>query len=87
MSSVVPPALGGGVAVSSEDVQHHLVRHDRRVDVQHGVPADRAGPEAGGEDTGPAGDRAVAHGVVERDRDARRRHVTHPVHVEVQLVS
>ena len=69
-----------------EDVQHHLIRHDGRVELHHGVPADGAGPEAGREDAGPAGDRAVAHGVVERDRYARRRHVPHPVHVEVQLV-
>src|ERR1700729_3265419 len=33
-----------------DDVQHHLVGHDGRVDLQHGVAADRAGPEAGGED-------------------------------------
>src|SRR5271166_2192569 len=70
-----------------QDVQHHLVRHDGRVELHHGIPADRAGPEAGREDAGPAGDRAVTHGVVECDRDARRRHVPHPVHVEVQLVS
>src|SRR6516165_10432807 len=59
----------------ADDVQYHLVGHDGRVEPQHGVTADRAGPEAGREDPGPPGYRAVAHGVEERDRDARRRHV------------
>src|SRR5580658_7008914 len=43
------------------DVQHHLVRHNGRVDLQHGVAADRPGPEAGREDPRPAGYHAVAH--------------------------
>src|ERR1700683_4826851 len=46
-----------------DDVEHHLIGHDGRVDLQHGVAADRAGAEAGGEDPRPAGDHAVAHGV------------------------
>src|SRR5579863_4642754 len=37
------------------DVQDHLVGHDGRVELQHGVAADRAGPETGREDPGPAG--------------------------------
>src|SRR5580700_11988302 len=41
-----------------DDVQHHLVGHDGRVDLQHGVAADRTGPEAGREDPRPAGYRA-----------------------------
>src|SRR5271170_4237814 len=69
-----------------DDVQYYLVSHDGRVDLQHGVAADRAGPEAGREDPRPAGYRAVAHRVEQRDRDARRRYVGHLVHVEVQLV-
>src|ERR1700677_946122 len=42
-------------------VQRHLVGHDGRVDLQHGVAADRPGPEAGREDPRPAGYRAIAH--------------------------
>src|SRR6202167_3534337 len=53
-----------------DDFQDHLVGHDGRVDLQHGVAADRAGPEAGREDSRPAGYRAVAHRVEQRDRDA-----------------
>src|SRR5215472_14237531 len=47
----------------ADDVEDHLVGHDGRVEPQHGVAADRAGSEAGREDPGPAGYRAVAHGV------------------------
>src|SRR5579872_1972512 len=53
----------------ADDVQHHLVGHDGRVELQHGVAAHRTGPEAGCEDPGPGGDRAVAHRVEQRDRD------------------
>src|SRR5690349_5705212 len=42
-----------------QDVQFHLVRHDGRVEPQHGVAADRARPEAGREDPRRAGYRAV----------------------------
>src|SRR5260370_22795108 len=52
-----------------DDIQHHLVGHDGRVDLQHGVAADGPGPEAGREDPRPAGYRAVAHRVEQRDRD------------------
>src|SRR5215471_4153333 len=31
----------------ADDVQYHLVGHDGRVELQHGVAAHRAGPEAG----------------------------------------
>src|SRR5260370_9360805 len=52
-----------------DDVQHHLVGHDGRVDLQHNVAADRARPEAGREDPRPAGYRAAAHCVEQRDPD------------------
>src|ERR1700730_14281640 len=45
------------------DVQHHLIGHDGRVDVQHDVAADRPGPEAGREDPRPAGYHPVAYRV------------------------
>src|ERR1700733_12174629 len=52
------------------DVQDHLVGHDGRVELQHDIAAHRAGPEAGREDPRPAGYRAVAYRVEQRDRDA-----------------
>src|SRR5215813_7941133 len=53
-----------------EDVEHHLVRNDPRVDAHYRVPADRPGPEPGREDPHRSRDHPVAHGVVDRDGDA-----------------
>src|SRR5438034_7407270 len=71
------PGRGRGPAGVLEDVEHHLVRDDARVDPHHRVPADGPGPEPRREHPHRSRDHPVAHGVVDRDGDARCGHVAH----------
>src|SRR6185369_4177633 len=66
------PGQGRGVPIAVlEDVEHDLVRDDRRVDAHDRVPSDGPGAEPGREHPHRSRDHPVAHGVVDRDGDAR----------------